>query len=93
MVTVMTKVLGTAHHLDGSPASEMLFFFNKLETMGNVQNFSQNYEYFHSSFQPCTVHVISGFHCTIFFCLQYAVHNSELCKHNCKLVSAQPREK
>jgi hypothetical protein len=26
MVTVMTKVLGTAHHLDGSPASEMLFF-------------------------------------------------------------------
>ena len=59
----------------------------------SVQNCSQNYEYFHTSFQNFTVHVISGFHCTAVFCFQYTMHNSELCNHNHKLFSAQLKEK
>ena len=61
--------------------------------MDNVQNCSQNFEYFHTSFQHFTVHVIAGFCCTVLVCLQYTTHNSELCNHNHKLVSAQLKEK
>jgi hypothetical protein len=63
------------------------FFFD------NVQNCSQNYEYFHTSFQPFTVHMISGFCCTVLFCWQYTMHNSELCNQNHKIVSTQLKEK
>jgi hypothetical protein len=89
----MTQVMGTAHHLGGSSASEILSFFNKPVTIDNVQNCSQNYEYFHTSFQPFTVRVISGFRCAVLFCRQYTMHNSKLCNHNHKLVSAQLKEK